>query len=459
MNDTAELAGRILVVDDDSAALASLGEAMEREGYRVTLAGSGEEATTLARRQEFDVVITDLRMRDVDGLQVLRTFKSMRPETVLIVMTGFASMDTVVDAISAGAYDYISKPFRLDQMRLKVSQSLQHSKLLHENRALREKAQNHDPRGEIIGSNPAMVEVFKTIAKVAQSDATVLIQGESGTGKELVARSIHQLGSRKDKPFQAVNCASVAETLLESELFGYVKGAFTGASATKRGLFEAASRGTIFLDEIGDTTPAMQSKLLRALETGEIMPVGSSVSTHVDVRVIAATHRNLTDLVSQGKFREDLYYRLKVVTIEIPALRDRISDLPLLFDFFLKKNSARLGKTLAVHPEVLSHLESHDWPGNVRQLENVVERAVALNTSGVFAVEDLPVEFQAPPSRKLPVRPGSWLTLAEIEEKYIHEVIEATNGNLSRAAEILGIDRRTLYRRIGRAGEDGAHTS
>jgi two-component system response regulator AtoC len=389
---------------------------MMRESYDVTLAGSGEEAIALAQREEFDVVITDLRMRDVDGLQVLRTFKSLRPETVLIVMTGFASMETVVDAMSAGAYDYISKPFRLDQMRLKVRQSLQYSRLLHENRDLRAKAQSRDPRGEIIGSSPAMVEVFKTMAKVAPGDATVLIQGESGTGKELVARSIHQLGPRKEKPFQAVNCASVAESLLESELFGYVKGSFTGATAPKRGIFEVASKGTIFLDEIGDTTPAMQSKLLRVLETGEIMPVGSTTTTHVDVRVIAATHRNLTELVEQAKFREDLYYRLKVVTIEIPPLRERISDVPLLFDYFLRKYSSHLGKTLAVHPDVLSYLQNFDWPGNVRQLENVVERAVALNTSGVFALEDLPEEMQKM-KKPAPPRTSGWATLAEMEDK------------------------------------------
>jgi DNA-binding NtrC family response regulator len=434
--------GRILIVDDDDASLASLGEAMTREGYQVTLAGSGEDATRLAREQEFDVVITDLRMRNVDGLQVLRTFKSLRPETVLIVMTGFASMDTVVDAMSAGAYDYISKPFRLDQMRLKVRKSLQHSKLLHENREL---------QGEIIGSSPAMVEVFKTIAKVAPTDATVLIQGESGTGKELVARSIHRLGTRKNKPFQAVNCSSVTESLLESELFGYVKGAFTGASGSKRGIFEVANRGTVFLDEIGDTTQAMQSKLLRVLESGEIMPVGSDNTSHVDVRIIAATHRNLTEMAAQQEFREDLYYRLKVVTIELPPLRERMSDLPLLFDFFLKRYSAKQGKTLAVHPEVLSFLAGYSWPGNVRQLENVVERAVALNTSGVFAIEDLPEEMQVS-KRKMPQpHEGAWLTLAEMEEHYIQEVIAVTGGNISRAAEILGIDRRTLYRRMDRS--------
>jgi two-component system response regulator AtoC len=444
-------AGRILIVDDDAASLASLGEAMNREGYRVTLAGSGEEATQIAQEQEFDVVITDLRMRDVDGLQVLRTYKSLRPETVLIVMTGFASMDTVVDAMSAGAYDYISKPFRLDQMRLKVQHSLQYSKLLRENRSLREQAQNRDLQGRIIGSSPAMIEVFKTIAKVAPSDATVLIQGESGTGKELVARSIHNLGSRKEKIFQAVNCAAVAESLLESELFGYLKGSFTGAIASKRGVFEVADRGTVFLDEIGDTAPVMQSKLLRVLESGEIMPVGSTAATRVNVRIIAATHRDLTSLVAQKKFREDLYYRLKVVTVELPALRNRMSDLPLLFDYFLKKYSTRQGKTLAVHPEVLSFLQRYDWPGNVRQLENVVERAVALNTSGVFASEDLPEEIQAYTGNKPPQpRDGKWTTLAEMEDRYIREVIEAVAGNISRAAEILDIDRRTLYRRMER---------
>jgi two-component system, NtrC family, response regulator AtoC len=440
--------GRILIVDDDEGSLSSLGEAMTREGYDVTLAASGEEALRWNDRTEFDVVLTDLRMKDVDGLRVVRAFKSSHPDTVLIVMTGFASMETVVDAISAGAYDYISKPFRLDQMRLKVRQSMQQSKLLRENRDLREKVEDREVQGEIIGSHPKMVDVFKTIAKVASNIATVLIQGESGTGKELVARSIHRLGPRKARPFQAVNCTSITETLLESELFGYVKGAFTGAAASKRGIFEAADHGTVFLDEIGDTSTGMQAKLLRVLESGEIMPVGSTSPSQVDVRVIAATNKDLTALVSENRFREDLYYRLKVVTIQLPPLRERTSDLPLLFDFFLKRHSSRTHKWLAVNPKVLLLLESYRWPGNVRQLENVVERAVALNTSGVFDLEDIPEEIQEPAGE---VRPGGsrpWLTLEQMEERYIREVLDACEGNVSRAAEILGIDRRTLYRRM-----------
>ncbi len=441
-------AARILIVDDDAAALSSLGEAVSREGYDVTLAPTGEEALRQQQQVEFDVVVTDLRMMGVDGLQVVRAFKSAHPDTVVIVMTGFASMETVVDAISAGAYDYISKPFRLDQMRLKVRQAVEQAKLLSENRHLRERVKDDDLRWMIVGSSPAMVEVFKMIAKVATTDATVLVQGESGTGKELVARAIHRLGSRKDRAFLAVNCTSVTESLLESELFGYVKGAFTGATSTKRGIFEAADRGTVFLDEIGDTSFGMQSKLLRVLESGEIMPVGSSVASRVDVRTIAATNRNLQDLVAKNKFREDLYYRLNVVTIELPALRERVSDLPLLFDFFLKRYSARNNKTLAVHPGVLPYMAKYAWPGNVRQLENVVERAVALNTSGVFTLEDLPEEIHSAQKAAPPAKNGAWLTLEQMEERYIREVIEATAGNISKAAEILGIDRRTLYRRL-----------
>jgi DNA-binding NtrC family response regulator len=421
---------------------------MSLESYDVSRAGSGEEALRLDKETEFDVVITDLRMQGVDGLQVVRAIKNLHPETVLIVMTGFASMETVVDAISAGAYDYISKPFKLDQMRLKVQQSMQQARLLRENRDLRIKAQDRDLQGEIIGSSPAMVEVFKTIAKVAPNIATVLIQGESGTGKELVARSIHRLGPRKNHPFQPVNCTSITETLLESELFGYVKGAFTGAAGSKKGIFEAANHGTVFLDEIGDTSAGMQSKLLRVLESGEMMPVGSSVATQVDVRVLAATNQDLTELAAKGKFREDLYYRLKVVTILLPPLRERLSDLPLLFDFFLKKYSSRIHKTLAVNPEVLSHLQGYAWPGNVRQLENIVERAVALNTSGVFDIEDLPEEIQKLRQPGPVAGDQSWLSLERMEDRYIREVLAATQGNISRAAEILGIDRRTLYRKL-----------
>ena len=442
--------GSILIVDDDAASLSALGEALSREGYSVTLASGGEEAVLLGEQHDFDVVLTDLRMLGVDGLQVLRAFKASRPETVLIIMTAFASMETVVDAISAGAHDYISKPFELEQMRLKIRQSMEQARLLRENRDLREKVQDRDLEGLVIGSSPPMVEVFKTIAKVAQSDATVLVQGESGTGKEMVARSIHRLGNRRDRPFLAVNCTSVAESLLESELFGYLKGAFTGAVSSKRGIFEAADRGTVFLDEIGDTSPGMQSKLLRVLEPGEIMPVGGNVPIRVNVRIVAATHRDLTDLVAKDKFREDLYYRLKVVTIELPPLRERISDLPLLFDFFLKKYSNRFEKRLAVDPVVLSYLESCPWPGNVRQLENVVERAVALNTSGVFTVEDLPIEIQAQRRSTTKSKDGRWLTLEQMEERYIREIVEAAEGNISKAADILGIDRRTLHRKLER---------
>jgi len=292
---------------------------------------------------------------------------------------------------------------------------------------------------------------------VSTSDATVLVQGESGTGKELVARSIHRLGKRREKPFQAVNCASVAESLLESELFGYVRGAFTGATAAKRGIFEIADRGSVFLDEIGDTSPAMQSKLLRVLESGEFVPVGSTVVMHVDVRIIAATHRNLRALAAEGNFREDLYYRLQVVTIQLPTLRERIADIPLLFDHFLRKYSTHKGKTLAVAPNVTECLLSYSWPGNVRQLENVVERAVALNTSGVFSLEDLPEEIQSVPRLRSGSKEGSWRTLAELEEQYIQEVLQATQGNMSRAAEILGIDRRTLYRKLERTQDSASN--
>ncbi len=438
-------------MDDDPSALSSLGEALERDGHAITPAGSGEMAVALGEQQRFDVVLTDLRMKGIDGLQVLRTFKARQPETVFIVMTGFASMDTVVDAISAGAYDYISKPFRLDQMRLKIRQALEHASLLRENRNLREKTQGLDLQEMIIGSSPAMIEVFKTVAKAAASDATVLVEGETGTGKELVARAIHRLGRRRERSFLAVNCASVAESLLESELFGYVKGAFTGATASKQGIFEAGNRGTVFLDEIGDTSPSLQGKLLRVLETGEFMPVGGTAVERIDVRIITATHRDLKRMVADGGFREDLFYRLKVITIHLPPLRERLSDLPLLFDFFLRKYSAEHKKRLAVQPEIISVLLGCSWPGNVRQLENAVESAVALNTSGVFALEDLPEEIRRQRSARPRRSEGPWPTLGEVEERYIEEVLQAVQGNMSQAAEILGIDRRTLYRKLGRS--------
>jgi DNA-binding NtrC family response regulator len=389
---------RILVVDDDQSALDSLSEFLEKEGHEVFRAAGGPHALKLlsAQASVFDLVLTDLRMRDTDGMKVLEAVGATRKETPVIVMTGFASMETAIEAIRHGAYDYLSKPFKLDHVRMLVRRALEQAVLRSENRKLRTVVASHESDTEIIGRSPEMVEVYKLIARVAPLQTTVLIQGESGTGKERVARLIHKTSSRSSGPFRAVNCGALTETLLESELFGYVKGAFTGAVSNKVGLFEAAAGGTCFLDEISNTTPALQMKLLRVLEEREILRVGATQPTYVDVRIIAATNRRLEELVRTQAFREDLYYRLKVVTADLPALRNRRGDIPLLLDHFVRRYSVSAGKTVAIQEQVYSMLSRYSWPGNVRELENAVERAIALNSSGVLTPDDFPRKSNSP---------------------------------------------------------------
>ena len=447
---------RILVVDDDQSALDSLSEFLENEGHEVFRAAGGSQALELldAEASVFDLVLTDLRMRQTDGMKVLEAVAASRKETPVIVMTGFASMETAIEAIRHGAYDYLSKPFKLDHVRMLVHRALEQAVLRSENRKLKTAVASHEPDSEIIGRSPEMVEVYKLIARVAPLQTTVLVQGESGTGKERVARLIHKTSARSSGPFRAVNCGALTETLLESELFGYVKGAFTGAVNNKVGLFEAAAGGTCFLDEISNTTPALQMKLLRVLEEREILRVGATEPTHVDVRIIAATNRHLEELVKTQAFREDLYYRLKVVTLDLPALRSRRGDIPLLLDHFVRRYSASAGKTVGVQERVYSMLSRYSWPGNVRELENAVERAIALNSSGVLTPDDFPQEVQQPRVvvAAEPASPASWVTLAEKEKDYVLEVLTSTGDNVSRAAEILDIDRRTLYRILERHG-------
>lgn len=451
-----ESRARILVVDDDQSALDSLSEFLEKEGHEVLRAAGGAQALQIlsAEASVFDLVLTDLRMRHTDGMKVLEAVAATRKDTPVIVMTGFASMETAIEAIRHGAYDYLSKPFKLDHVRMLLRRALEQAVLRNENRNLKTVVASQEPDSEIIGRSPEMVEVYKLIARVAPLQTTVLIQGESGTGKERVARLIHKTSSRSSGPFRAVNCGALTETLLESELFGYVKGAFTGAANSKVGLFEAAIGGTCFLDEISNTTPALQMKLLRVLEEREVLRVGATQPTHVDVRIIAATNRRLEELVRTQAFREDLYYRLKVVTVDLPALRSRRGDIPLLLDHFVRRVSISAGKTVGVQERVHSMLSRYPWPGNVRELENAVERAIALNSSGVLTPDDFPQEIQQPQAilASEPPSPASWVTLAEKEKDYVLEVLAAVGDNVSRAAEILDIDRRTLYRILERHG-------
>jgi DNA-binding NtrC family response regulator len=445
---------RILVVDDDRSALDSLAEVLEREGYTVLRAMRGAEALEILSSEHLDLVLTDLRMHEVDGMKVLEGVRSAEKEIPVIVMTAFASMQTAIDAIRKGAYDYLSKPFKLDHVRLVVKRALEQAALRRENRKLRSAMEKSHAETGVIGRSPEMVEVYKLIARVAPLPTTVLIEGESGTGKEMVARLIHQTSPRSAGPFKAINCGALSETLLESELFGYVKGAFTGAMSNKVGIFEAAQGGTCFLDEISDTTPALQMKLLRVIEEREVMRVGSTEPIHVDVRIIAATNRTLEELVRARAFREDLFYRLKVVTITLPPLRERRGDIPFLMDHFVRRYAVSSSKTIAVHESVYPMLRRHDWPGNVRELENAIERAIALNSSGILTPEDFPDEIrQGQKSPGLPsVASQNFPTLAEKEKEYVLEVLAAVRHNASRAAEILDIDRRTLYRILERHG-------
>jgi two-component system response regulator AtoC len=440
----------ILVVDDELEAQRALVQALRREKYHVESASSATEALSKLADRSFELVITDIRMERVDGMELMRQVRALWPETLVIVMTAFASIDTAIRAIHEGAYDYLSKPYEVDDLRLTVRRAIDQSRLVRENQEFRQNlAEDTRQDVEMIGMSPQMIEVYKMIARVAPTGATVLLEGESGSGKELVARAIHANSERSRQPFIALNCGAVSETLLETEMFGHVRGAFTGASYAKQGLFESANKGTVFLDEISETSPNMQTRLLRVIEEREVQRVGSMDRTPVDIRIIAATNRPLKRLVEEGSFREDLFYRLNVVNITVPPLRERMADLPLLFDHFLKRHSRKIGRRVAAHPEVLELLAVHNWPGNVRELENMVERAVALNTSGMLTAADFN-EFLARKGKSSVRFPGELVSLEEIERLYISHVIDRCSGNMSRAAEVLQIDRRTLYRMMDR---------
>jgi len=362
-------AAKILVVDDDTVARDLLAEALKKEGYSVEAYGSGEEAIARGREGRVDLVLTDIRMGAVDGLTVLREFKRMSQDTAIVVLTAFGSLEGAIEAIKQGAYDYLAKPFKKEEIKLVVQRSLDHCRLLRENTKFREELKSKDEWSPLVGSSPAMLEVYKLVARVSESRSTVLLQGESGTGKELIARAVHGNSPRRDKPFVPVNCGALPDTLLESEMFGYEKGAFTGAVGTKTGLFESANGGTLFLDEVGELGQALQVKLLRVMQDHEVRRVGSTNSIKVDVRIIAATNRDLEQFVKDGKFRDDLFYRLNVVRITLPSLKERQEDIPMLAHHFLQKCAA--GTTTAVrgfHPDTLDCLTRYRWPGNVREL-------------------------------------------------------------------------------------------
>lgn len=449
----------VLVVDDDQVACRLLQEVLAKEGYHVEAVESGREALEKAGAVLFDVVLSDVRMPDLDGLAVLRTLKRLSPETIVIMMTAFGSIETAIEAIKEGAYDYISKPFKLDEVKLTVKRALDHQKLLRENIRFRQELKERYQLENIVGRSAPILEVYKTVARVASSSSTILIQGESGTGKELIARAIHYNSPRADKPFVVVDCGALAETLMESELFGHVKGAFTGAIANKKGLLEEADGGTCFLDEVGDIGPSVQARLLRFLQEREIKRVGGTEGIKLDVRVITATNKELETLVKEGRFREDLFYRLSVVSILLPPLRERKEDIPLLAEHFLRKYTSQNRKEIFhISPEAMALLYEHDWPGNVRELEHVIERAVALTRNPVLLPEDLPPKLRKEAGAEFPE--GRPLTLRELERQHIQRVLKVAGGNKKLAAQMLGIHRRTLYRlakryRIDLGAEEG----
>jgi two-component system, NtrC family, response regulator AtoC len=444
---------RIIVCDDDTSSRELLARILSAAGHRVTALSDGREVLDRLAGTEAppDLVVSDIRMGDVDGLALTDALRQKAADTPVILVTAFGNIDGAMDAIRRGAFDYISKPYDVDGIKVVVARALEQRRLALENRALRRDLREKYRLENVVGRSEAMLQVYKTAARVALTDATVLIQGESGTGKELVARAIHTASPRAQRPFVAVDCGAIAEGVLESELFGHARGAFTGAQATRRGLFEEADLGTLFLDEIGDIGQNLQARLLRALQEGTIRRVGTNEPIAVDVRIVAATNKDLADEVKGGRFREDLYYRLNVVTIQIPPLRERREDIPLLAEHFAAKHGRAEGAAISAGARDL--LVAHEWPGNVRELENVVARALALNPSGVILPEDLPDHLRegqaaAAPLAGVPAahdRP----TLAELERRYAAQVLSETGGNKTRAAEILGIDRKTLYRLLG----------
>ncbi|NLT21948.1 MAG: sigma-54-dependent Fis family transcriptional regulator [Syntrophorhabdus sp.] len=441
----------ILIVEDDTKLRGALKEIMTREGYAVDATESGDTAVSMIQDTAYDLVITDLKLPGIDGMDVLRSVQRLARDTSVIIVTAYATVDTAVEAMKEGAEDYIAKPFNLDEIRLVVRKVLDKKALVDDNRFLRSQLKKKYSFGNLVGNSEAMVEVYKTIEKIKDSRATILILGETGTGKELVARAIHFNSVRSEKPFLPVNCAALAETLLESELFGYVKGAFTGAVRDKEGVFEVAHGGTVFLDEIGDVSPRLQQILLRVLENGEIQPVGSTARRKVDVRVVAATNRELEGMVKQGTFRADLYYRLNVISLELPPLRIRTEDIATLAGHFLRKYAGENGKTIHdISRDALHSLERYEWPGNVRELENVIERATLLEASTEITPESLPESIRNA-SGAPPVNPDEDLkTLEEVGRTYIETVLKKTGGNKARASEILGINRTSLWRMIQR---------
>jgi len=438
---------RVLFVDDDRQILDMIHQFLTRVGFSVTTAENGQSALSSLQQADFDVVFTDLRMPDIDGMELLKTIKEQRPDTEVIVITGFGTIESAIEALKHGSYDYLQKPIDFQRLKLLIERIREKKKLENENRLIKQRLKEIYANDQLIGNSLPMQKVYAVINRIGHRSPTVLIQGETGTGKELLANVIHQNSDRVKKPFIPLNCGAIVEGLLESELFGHVKGAFTGAIRDKVGLFKAADGGTLFLDEITELNPALQVKLLRVLQGKRVMPVGDTREYEVDVRVIAATNMDVEKALQNRKLRKDLYYRLNVVSITLPPLRERADDIPLLVRHFIgKQKPPGREAPMKVSPEAMSVLMAYPWPGNIRQLENVFERAYALGVRDTLQVDDLPIEIRgAGADYRVPV---SSLNLVENEKLLVRKALEISGGNRAEAAKLLGVDASTVYRKI-----------
>ncbi|MEW6377500.1 MAG: sigma-54 dependent transcriptional regulator [Thermodesulfobacteriota bacterium] len=445
-----EMGHKVLVVDDDLEMCGMLSDVLKEEGFSVLTMDESLEASRILKKEEFDVIITDLKMKGLKGLDLLEESNKMAPLTPVIIITAFGTIESAIKAMKMGAYDYITKPFQMDELVLTVRKALENRLLKKEVVRLKKEVETRYDFHQLIGKSPSMQKIYNLIERISDSSSNVLITGESGTGKELVGKAIHYNGIRKEGPFLAVNCAAIPETLLESELFGYKKGAFTDAKTDKRGLIFEANEGTLFLDEITEMPLLLQAKLLRVIEEREVRPLGGTSPYPVDVRTISTSNRDIQSLIQEGRFREDLYYRLKVIDIEVPPLRERKEDIPLLVQHFISKFSKDLKKNLSgISEDALKILLNYSWPGNVRELENIIQRAITLTTQEIILPEDLPnIVIQEKDESLIEKGLRERYTIDQLEKKYIRKVLLEVGGNKSKAAEILGLDRKTLYRKL-----------
>ena len=450
------MTGHILIVDDDQSMAETLTKAMTRRGFVMTWKTSAADALTLLDEQDFDVVVTDLHMEGMNGFAFCERVTANRPDVPVVMITAFGSLDSAVSAIRVGAYDFITKPFDVETLRITLSRAVQHRRLRDEVKRLRQVVSDTRGLDQMIGASAPVQKLKDLIERVADADAALLITGESGTGKELVAHAVHQRSQNSTGPFVAINCAAIPEALLESELFGHVKGAFTDARAPRQGLFLKANAGTLFLDEIGELPIGMQPKLLRALQERTVRPVGGDQEVPYEARIITASNRDLETAVAERRFREDLFYRINVLRIDVPSLRVRGNDVLFLAQHFLKQFSQRTNKdVVGLSPPVAEKLMAYSWPGNVRELQNCIERAVAFTRFGELTVDDLPEKIRSYRSSDVSI-PGveglGILTMDEVERRYITRVLQQVDGNKTMAADLLGLDRRTLYRKLERWG-------